>query len=124
LKFDERAVWDEYIRFRAQKAVTDHIRQHFNFPTFSYAVVEHSVETIVSSVCERLHVVAEELEAGVAALPVATRGESPAYGKFAEGLNELIERRKDQILPNTVRMLSQLVGVGPDVAEGLAQSSS
>jgi LPS sulfotransferase NodH len=122
LAFDERAVWDEYIRFRAQKAVTDHLRDSFGFPSFPYATIEHSVETIIDSLCQRLDVDPKGLEPGTANVPLATRAESPIYERFAADLNRLLDRRKDEILQNTVRTLSALVGIKPGAAQILARS--
>jgi LPS sulfotransferase NodH len=122
LAFEERAVWDEYIRFRAQQAVTDHLRDSFGFPSFPYSTIEQSVETIIDSVCQHLDIDPKALEPGVANVPVATRAESPIYATFAADLERLLDRRRGEILQNTVRTLSALVDIGPEAAKGLARS--
>lgn len=120
MAFDRRAVWDEYVRFRAQKALMDHVARRFAIPSFSYSEIQSNVDRIVSSVCTSLKVDAEHLKTGAAAIPVATRRESGTYESFASSLDELLEERRSEILPNTTRQLQILAGLGPERAGGIA----
>jgi LPS sulfotransferase NodH len=122
LEFDGQSVWNEYIRFRAQKAITDHLVRRFVFPSFHYSTVEHSVDTIVASICGRLKVDPEELEPGAAPVPVATRTESPTYTVFAGALDQLLRERKEDITKSTIRTLRNLAGIDRETAEQLAGS--
>lgn len=119
LEFDRDAAWNEYIRFHAQKLVVAHLAGKFSMPSFSYETIRNSVDEVVSSVCERLDVDPANLEAGSASVPVSTRAESDTYDNLSEALANLLDDRRDEIVPSTIRMLRNLVGTEKPAAERL-----
>lgn len=120
LAFDDRAVWDEYIRFRAQKIVTDHLAQRFKVPSFPYSTVQQGAEEIIASICDRLNVKRDDLEPGSALIPVPTRRESQTYGDFEKSLEAVLASRHTEIVPRTIKELRRVAGVDERTAERLA----
>jgi LPS sulfotransferase NodH len=120
LKFDSDAAWKEYIRFRAQKIIMAHLAEKFGAAVFSYSLVQESVDKVVSFVRDRLKVDPAQLKVGSAAVPVPTRSESETYESFSVSLVELIEQRRNEILPETIRTLRGLLDVDKRHAERLA----
>lgn len=119
LEFDKDAAWNEYIRFRAQKLAIAHLAAKFAMPGFSYDTIRNSVDELVSSVCERLGVDPAELEAGSASVPVSTRTESGTYDNLSGALANLLDDRREEIMPSTIRMLRNLVDADETTAERL-----
>jgi LPS sulfotransferase NodH len=110
LVFDERAAWQEYIRFRAQRLIADRIAKEFAMPVFTYKTLEEDVDTVVQSLCKRLDIDTGGLEPGKTQIPVATRNVSPVYSTFSAKLDDLLARRADEINPHTAEEIRVFTG--------------
>ncbi len=122
LEFDKDAAWNEYIRFRAQKAAITYLARRFSMPSISYATVESSVESVVASLCERLNVDPAELAGGSASVPVPTRAGSSSYEAFSKALDDLLHHQRDEVEPRTIKTLQNLVGADLRMAKTLARA--
>jgi LPS sulfotransferase NodH len=120
LVFDEKAAWNEYVRFRAQKLVVDHIVHKFGFQTFSYDDVQTDIGRIVDYLGARLDVEPENLQSGSASVPVPTRPQSQTYEIFTSALNDLLEKRTSDVAPHTIGQLTNLVGIDEETAGQIA----
>lgn len=118
--FDERAAMNEYVRFRAQRAALDHLTAKFDLPVFDYADVRADVESVASTICGFLGADPDSLQPGSASVPVATRTESTTYNSFAQSLEQLLERRAQEIVPRTIRQLQSMLRVDEETAERIA----
>lgn len=123
LVFDERAAWQEYIRFRAQRIIADHVAEEFSMPVFQYSVLQDNVDEVVSLLCGRMDIDCTNLEPGKTQIPVATRGVSPTYARFTQKLDELLKRQQSEMQHMTVKELVTLTGLSKEEAGELASSS-
>ena len=124
LVFARGAVWDEYIRFRAQKAIIDHIAQKFGFTSISYCDVQSKVDTAVDCVCKQMEIDPRNLGPGKASIPTTIREQSRTYQTFTMSLEQMLEERNPKIMPGTVQQLQILAGIEPSVAAQIATGST
>ena len=75
LAFDDHAVWEEYIRYRAHRFIADHIAVLHNMQLFAYSDVQRNVGGIITYLCNRLQVDAGSLKSRFTPIPTVARTE-------------------------------------------------
>jgi hypothetical protein len=120
LPFSENQIWGEYIRFRADKAIIGVLVKRLAIPTFQYTEVCEHVEEIVNSLCVRMGTDASKLKkASLVQTPVATRSQSWTYGAFSDRLNELLDRRKEELDAQVLKRIGERTGLQRSGAQKL-----
>jgi len=123
LVFESGAAWEEYLRFHAEQIVVSSLAAANGIPTIRYSEIESGIDEVVGRICSLIGVDQEKLEAGSARIPLATRFESPTYGRFAEQLEQVLHDERDELQPRLVRKLRAMTSLGVRQAERLIEET-
>ena len=123
LAFHDNVVWEEHIRFLADKIIIDHVASTYEIPAFEYATVRDNVGEIVASLRSRMQIDGNNLKRGSAKIPIPTRNESSIYGEFTERLGALLERRGSELEARTIKRLCERTSLKRQAAERLVSES-
>ena len=124
LPFEEGAVWDEYIRFLADKIIIEHISRSCEMTSFEYATVRDRVNDIVAWLCHRMQTDLKTLKRGFAPIPIPTRDQSATYTVFTERLSALLEHRGGELEGRTIKRLCERTALKRKAAEKLVAAQS
>jgi LPS sulfotransferase NodH len=124
LVFESGAVWEEYVRFRAEHILMDSVVSRHHIPSIPYSEIQADIDQVVGQVCGIIQADPDKLERGSARIPLATRTESPTYSKFASGLDELLDKRKQELHARTVGKVRALASLNRQAAEKLVSEAS
>lgn len=121
LNYDDGAAWEEYIRYRAEKAIIDAVTAELGAPTISYTEFESDIDGIVSRLCGLIGVDPQSLPTRPAKMPipVPARGGSDTYRRYGERLAELLDRRAGEVDSETARRVCALADLPREAAERL-----
>lgn len=96
--FSENQIWDEYIRFKADKAIMNRLVTRHEIQTFQYDDVCKRTDRIVGWICDQLSADPAKLkQVASIQIPVATRSQSSIYEEFTDRLKQLLQGRKGEL---------------------------
>jgi LPS sulfotransferase NodH len=120
LVFEDGAAWDEFIRFRAEDVIVNAVCSAAGAVSISYNETELHADGVVAKICALIGTDPGSLKPGSAPVPIQTRNESPTYRAFETRLVELLDRRKADVEPATIKRLLEFGKLNEQAASEMA----